>query len=272
MRAAEWINLVTFPCFMALAWVRPSLGARRRRKITAIGLGGAGLTLLGAFVLPRVVTPLAASVVRDWLPYLLLLMFYWQAGGFVTRVDHGFQNRLIRWDERFVTPILRWCSCQPVGCAALTVLELAYLFCYISMPLGLAALYLMRLGHEAARFWAAVLPATYFCYAMLPFLQTQPPRVLEKMLQPPRGNIRALNLWILGWGSIHANTCPSAHVASTMACAFVLVGLAPQVGVWFLLAAVLIALGTVFGRYHYGADAVLGTTAALVSYGISGVM
>ncbi|HSW39948.1 MAG TPA: hypothetical protein VLL97_10700, partial [Acidobacteriota bacterium] len=201
---AELINLVTFPCFVMLAWLRGDLDAKRRTKITAIGAGAVCLAVISAWLLPQALPPLAASVCRDWLPYLLMLMFYWQAGQFVTRVDLGFQNRLEQLDRRLVNPALNWCARNAVGRWILTYLELAYLFCYVSMPLGLAALYVMRMAHEADYFWTAVLLASYVCYGMLPFLQTMPPRMLEQTLQPPHGKVRGLNLWILQHASIHA--------------------------------------------------------------------
>ncbi|HSW39235.1 MAG TPA: phosphatase PAP2 family protein, partial [Acidobacteriota bacterium] len=73
--------------------------------------------------------------------------------------------------------------------------------------------------------------------------------------------------------SIHANTCPSAHVACTAACAFVLLSLAPPVGLVFLVIAVSISLGAVAGRYHYLADAILGWLVAILGYlAASGLM
>ena len=133
------------------------------------------------------------------------------------RSQRGVPGTAGELDWRIVAPALEWCKRSPVGPWILMVLELAYLLCYVSMPLGLAVLYLLRLRHLADWFWTVVLPATYACYAMLPFIQTQPPRVLPetRSVQPPPGKVRAFNLWILRHASIHANTFPSAHVAST---------------------------------------------------------
>jgi membrane-associated phospholipid phosphatase len=141
------------------------------------------------------------------------------------------------------------------------------------MPFGLAALYLLREGHKADQFWAIVLAATYPCYGMLPHFQTRPPRVLEEpwSMQVPRSRIRDFNLWILRHASIQANTVPSAHAASTMACALSLLILAPAwVGLIFLWIALSIAIGAVTGRYHYFVDVVLGCLAALAAFLIVG--
>jgi hypothetical protein len=98
---------------------------------------------------------------------------------------------------------------------------------------------------------------------MLQFLQTQLPRVLseKRSVQPPPNQVRALNLWILRHASIHANTCPSAHVASTTA---FLLRLAPGVGL--VAIAILILMGAVAGRYHYAADAIPGAMVALAAF------
>lgn len=267
MRAAEWINTLAFAFFVALAWWR-GLEPRRRAKVTAIGAVGLGATLIDAHVLPRLLAPLPASVCRDWLPSALLLTVYWQAGQFFTRVDQDIQRRLVGLDQRVVVPILAWCARSRAGNGILTYLELAYLFCYPFVPLSLAALYLLRLGHQADRFWAVVLAATYACYAMVPFVQTLPPRMLigPGSVAPPSNRVRTFNLWILRHASIHANTLPSAHVASSMACALVLLRLAPWEGLVFLAVAISIALGAVAGRYHYAADAVLGAIVAIAVF------
>jgi membrane-associated phospholipid phosphatase len=71
--------------------------------------------------------------------------------------------------------------------------------------------------------------------------------------------VRAFNLWILQRGSIQANTLPSAPVAISAACALSLLRFGPLwAGALFLWIAVSIALGAVFGRYHYTLDAILG--------------
>jgi membrane-associated phospholipid phosphatase len=83
----------------------------------------------------------------------------------------------------------------------------------------------------------------------------------------PCTGVRKFNLWILRHASIHANTFPSAHVASSTACALALLTLAPAwVGLIFLWITVSIAIGTVTGRYHYTADAILGSMVASVAF------
>jgi membrane-associated phospholipid phosphatase len=268
-RAAEVINLGTFLLFVILAWHRPKLARSRRVSITAIGVGGLAITLFVSQILPRLTTPLAASVTRDWIPYLLLLMFYWQAGQFVTHANTDFEARLARLDVILVAPFLERCARSRAGTWILTYLELAYLLCYVSLPMGLATLYMLHQGADAGRFWTVVLLAAYAAYGSVPFVQTRPPRALgEKWSEPLLGGkVRALNMAILRHASIHANTFPSGHVASTAACALILLRVAPLwVGLIFLVVALSIAVGAVAGRYHYAADAILGLIVAVAAF------
>ena len=73
----------------------------------------------------------------------------------------------------------------------------------------------------AEEFWNVVLPPAYACYATFPFVQTLPPRAIERDFepQPPPTPLRKLNLFVLRHLSIQANTFPSGHVAASLAVA-----------------------------------------------------
>jgi hypothetical protein len=275
LRASEWITLLAFSWFSVLGCCRRTLGRSRQVRIVAFGLSAVAVTVFVAVVLPRWVTPQTASIVRDWVPYLFLFLFYSQGGQFVTGADGELETRLARMDRRIVAPPLTWCARNPAGPWVLTYLELAYMSYYPVLPLSLVVLYLSGRQAEAAQFWTVVLLAAYGSCGTLPFIQLRPPRMLgEKWTDGlPSGRVRAFNLWILQRGSIQANTLPSAHVAITGACALSLLRLGPQpAGLIFLWIAVSIALGAVSGRYHYALDAILGflvAGAALLAGSIS---
>ena len=268
MRAAELIHIVVFCFFVSLAWIR-RLPLRRRAKVTAIGIAGLSATITACCLLPRLLPALAVSVVRDWLPAALVLLVYWQAGEFFMKVDQRFQDRLEQIDARMVAPLLRWLSRGRVGRWIAAYLELAYLLCYPMIPMSIGTLYVLRLARHADSFWVVVLVSTYLSYGALPFLQTLPPRMLaEPWLEPlPQTPVRRFNLWILRHASIHANTFPSAHVAASTGAALVLTSLAPwPVGLAFVAIAAGITVGTFAGRYHFAADAVVGSAVAAIVF------
>jgi membrane-associated phospholipid phosphatase len=269
LRGAEWITIPAFSWLMALAWRRRDLDRARRVNITALGAGGLALTVFVSVALPRLVPPLAASVTRDWIPLILLLAFYQQAGQFITHADTEFEARLERLDHSLVFPALEWCGRHAAGAWILTSLELAYMSYYVALPLAPATLYLLGQGRDIGRLWTTVMLASYGSLGLVPFVQMRPPRLLgeKTSVALPAGKVRAFNLWILRRGSIHANTFPSAHVAIATACALAMLELCPLwVGLGFMAIAIGIALGAVAGRYHYGVDAIVGVAFAFAAF------
>ncbi|MBS1858720.1 MAG: phosphatase PAP2 family protein [Acidobacteria bacterium] len=270
VRAAEGLSLLVFAWLVILAWRRSALGRARQVRITAIGAGAIALAVFASQALPRIVPPTVTSIARDWVPLLLLTLFYWQAGGFVTGADATFEGRLLKLDRRLIAPLLAWCARHPAaGVWFLTYAELAYLSYYGAMPLAIAVLYLTGCARSVDHFWTVVLLAAYGSCAVLPFIQTRPPRAIDPEWSAPpfSGRVRAFNLRILRSGSIQANTFPSAHVAIATACALGLLHVGPVwIGFAFLWMAASIALGAAAGRYHYTADAILGALTGAAAF------
>ncbi len=264
LRTSEWIAALAFISFIFLA-CRPGLNVEKRRKIWSTGSWGLACILLAALFLPELVGAYSASIVRDWLPCLLVFLFYRQAGQFVTRPKLELEAQLERLDLILVAPCLEWCMRQSFAPWILNYLEASYLSYYPVMPFSAAALYLSGRRSEADLLWTVVLLATCASCGMLAFVPTRPPRLMGEKWSASLGSgkLRALNLWILRRGSVQTNTFPSGHVAIAAACSLALwkVGLL-WIGLALLVVAVSIALGAVGGRYHYSADVILGFIAA----------
>jgi membrane-associated phospholipid phosphatase len=82
---------------------------------------------------------------------------------------------------------------------------------------------------------------------------------------------RRFNQAMLGGLGIHTSVFPSAHVAGAFGAAFNMMATLPEhrwVGRVLLVIAVLIATATVYGRYHYAADAVAGFLMCLAAIGL----
>lgn len=265
MRTTEWINLVFFSFFVIAAWLRP---LTRRRRMVIMAIGTTGIILIVAAQLAHLfLPPFAVSVARDWLPAALMPMVYWQAGRFSSRVNESFQTRLQRLDDNLLGSWMQNLAAKPVYRWVAASLELAYLSCYVLVPMGLGVLYLAHMRRQASEYWSVVLPATYPCYAFTAFVQTLPPRSLKTdSVRPIAGNIRTFNLWIVRRMSIQLNTFPSAHVTATLGGSLVLLHFVPGVGWAFLLVSIGIAFGAVLGRYHYAADVLLGAALAVAVY------
>jgi PAP2 superfamily len=249
----EWLSVLFFTFFSLLAWVRP-VEWRRRVNVTALGLGGVALILLGAF--------------RSILPLLLIPMAYWQTGQFTPPINQSLQIALARIDQmvwRMVdrsVPIRIRRGLQIYG-------EYAYIFCYPMVPSAVVVIYFAHAMDRVNEFWSVVLPPAYLCYATLPFFRTMPPRSLEKLrvLQVQRAGIRKFNLFIVRQVTHQANTFPSGHAAAAVAVALELTRVAtPAIGVIYGFVAVSILAGAFLGRYHYAMDVLLGAVLAVIGF------
>lgn len=272
LRTAEWINLIFF-CFLGgLALLVP---LPRSRRVTALLIGalGTGLALTAPF-LDRYLSPLAASIVRDWLPAPLILAAYHQGGQFFCRPMESLQSVLLRIDQRLFAFLGRSLGMNELPALVRAYFEIAYLFCYPLVPMGVGVLYLAQMRGCSDEFWAIVLPPTYLCYAMIPFFPTLPPWLLntERAVEGGGNRVRGANFFLLRHLSIKANTFPSAHVAASIATALALLHLVPSAGLVFLWMGISIAISTVSGRYHYALDAVAGAAVATATFALMNLL
>jgi membrane-associated phospholipid phosphatase len=264
MRTSEWIQGGFALILTAAAWLRPL--PMSRRWITTLLAAFAVAAIAAARYSAHLLTPPQVSILRDWLTVALLLVPYWQTGQFFLCPNEKFQSWLIESDRKLLKSIAPAAAAmsRPFRLA----MEYAYLSCYPLVPLGLAALY--AAGHRAdtATFWFIVLVPTYLCYAITPFFPALPARSIPgaQVLAPQKNTVRDLNQFVLKHGSIHAISFPSAHVASSLGVALVLLKLAPVAGILFLIASIAIAIAAVVGGYHYAIDVLLGAALTLIVY------
>ncbi len=271
MRAAESINLIFFSFFTVFSWLRP-IARPKRVEVHLIAVVGITLVVAAQFA-RQFVPPFTADVIRDWLPALLLPMMYWQAGRCAATVNKNFQDRLQQIDDKLLAPWISNLATHRGYKWFAATLEVAYLSCYVLVPMGLAVLYLAQMQNRSDDYWLVILPATYACYVFTACVPTLPPRrVKVDAVTPVNGNMRTLNLWFVKHVTTELNTFPSAHVTSTLGASLLLLELVPSVGWVFVLFSIGIALGAALGRYHYAADVVVGAALAVAVYGVHSVV
>ncbi len=263
MRTSEWIQIGFAVVLAVAAWIQP-LPANRRivvAQLAAFAIVAVFLARLSAHVL----SSRQVSILRDWLPVVLMLVPYWQTGRFFLGPNEKIQAQLENIDRRLLNLLPR--AIQNFVHHAHPSTEWAYMFCYPMVPLGLGALYIAGLRQYAGTFWFIVLVSTYLCYAITLFVPALPPRSLKgkhPAIAAPNYSGRAINLWVLKRGSIQAISFPSAHVASAMAISLVLLHYLPLAGMGFLFLTFWIAVGAVVGGYHYAIDVLLGAVLTLL--------
>lgn len=236
-----------------------------RRTQAAIATGAAAVVLFA----PRLWSGSpAADLVRDWLPALYLVIGYWLSGWYYVAPMERVEARFLQIDRWILGQDSGSALVETLPRAALEVLEFAYVTCFLFVPGGLLVLALAGHRDAADRFWTLVLLGEFGSFAMLPWIQTRPPRALEAQGAIDRRPLfmRHMNRLQVSTVSIGVNTFPSGHVAGALATAIAIAEVIPAWTPWLLGVVAAIAVAAVLGRYHFFIDAVAGALLTLVSW------
>jgi len=228
-------------------------GLRRRNQVRILG----GIAL-GMFILAVSVRLPPDGLANVWvLPPASLLVGYWTSGFLFVAPDPRAERLLARIDRDLRVQAIA----ARMPSLLVELLEFAYSGIYLLIPIALWLA--LRQGVGADRFWTTILLTDFICFGMLPWVQTRPPRAVG-FDTPWRSRWRIVNLRMLNASSVQVNTFPSGHAAEALACALLVSGGPAPVVAWMFFSAAAISAGTVFGRYHYAADALAGWVVALL--------
>jgi hypothetical protein len=255
---ATWqpATAIFFVYIAAVAAWQPGL-TRGKRALALAGAAVGAAAAMGTMAVPQ-------PVLDDWIvPPLVLLVAYWTSGLLYVSPMPRVEAALMRADRALA--IREVAAASPRMLAEL--LECAYLAVYPVVPLALAIHLTTAGAPDARRFWTVILVTDYICFGMLPWIQTRPPRLLEKG-QPWHARVRACNLRLLGHTSIKVNTFPSGHAAEALAAALLVATAPAAVFAAMLLVALAISAGAALGRYHYAADVFAGWIVAAAVWGL----
>lgn len=210
------------------------------------------------------------AVIRDWLPLTLILLAYREMGWFA-QPRPNFDNELawVAWDRLLLNQWGLKAAIESFGPALPAILEGAYALVYLIGPFGMVMLYSADRPERVNRFLTTLLLGTLLSYALFPYFPSEPPRTVFPGEAFPNFDTapRRFNWTVLAGQGMHTSVFPSAHVSGAFAAAFGLLAALPErkwAGRLLLVLAILIALATVYGRYHYAVD-------ALAGLGVSGI-
>jgi membrane-associated phospholipid phosphatase len=239
MRVSEWVVAVFFSWTTVLALVIPISGHMRAR------------VLLYEWT----------QTARDWVPQALMILAYKQMGWFAPGTHtYRFEHEWIVWDRLLLDDMGLRAMIESLGPVLPSLLELSYALVYAVPPITMAVIYAAGLRKRADTLLTIYLLGLFLCYAQFPFWPSEPPRAVFPGQDMPTVHtaVRSFNLWLVGNYGIHTSVFPSAHVSGAFAAAFGIAYLMPQrrriVLVYFVYA-ILVAIATVYGRYHYAVDA-----------------
>jgi membrane-associated phospholipid phosphatase len=110
------------------------------------------------------------------------------------------------------------------------------------------------------------------CYLVFVLWPVQGPRYLAAPQGAPEGPVRSLVLAILEGGSSRGAAFPSSHVAVAVTQTLLLLRYRRRLGIVLAGLTLLLALGAVYGGFHYAVDALAGAAVGAVAWFASGLI
>jgi membrane-associated phospholipid phosphatase len=212
-----------------------------------------------------------ASYSRDFAPIFYTLAAYREMNWFTPAVHaHRLERTWIVWDRRLLDAGHLRAAIESMGPLLPAFLELCYALVYAVALVSLLAIFANHRRDGVNLFWLAYLAGTLGVYALFPYFPSEPPRTVFSGADMPHITtaIREFNLFIVGGYGIHSSVFPSAHVSSALSAGWGLLAAIPKrrwIG-WTMAAyGILVAIATVYGRYHYAVDALAGIAVSLVA-------
>jgi membrane-associated phospholipid phosphatase len=266
VRVSEWVLAAYFAYVTALSLILPVQPGVPFRTIVV------NLSLLCFYaVLLRFRDTIAVEHLRNWIPLALMLLAYKEMGWLAPAShDHRLEQSWIVWDHLLLT---RWRLrnvIESAGPLFPTILELCYVLVYALPAFSMSMLYVYRKSCDAEYLLVIYLLGLFLSYVQFPFWPSEPPRIVFPGEDASAIDtlLRRFNHWILGGYGIHTSVFPSAHVSGAFAAAFALkriLGERPWLYRGVFIYATLVAIATVYGRYHYAVDAVAGVVVGTVA-------
>lgn len=236
--------------------------------VTPVGVGAAAmhwalLGVVGAATLVRGVP----GWLRAWAPLLVLFFLYAELPALIQAAGHPepLDELVIGWEQAVFggQPARAWAAAMPSFLLSET-LHLAYLSYYPIIYVVPAALWFARRRDEFSEAVLALLltfVACFVCYILFPvagprYLWTSP---------APDGPFRRLATWLLESGSSRGTAFPSSHVAVAVAQSVLAIRYFGSRGAVLVVFATGLALGAVYGGFHYAVDVVAGVVLGVVT-------
>jgi membrane-associated phospholipid phosphatase len=268
LRTNEWLLVAYFLLAAARAGVR---GAYAVAAFDA----SVPLVFVTIEIVERRVRRAWIDIARDWTPLAFLLPAYWNIDVFVApRSSYAFEFRWIGLDRVLLNEWHVRAMIESLGPLLPSVLEFSYLILYAMPPVLLGAVYQFSGRQRADQFLFTLFAGTLLAYSLLPLFPSESPRIFFSGQDLPTLTtvFRRANIWVLNACDIRTSVFPSGHVAAAFSCAFAAISAIPKkpwIGRLLLLYATVVAINTLYGRYHFAIDGLAGFGIAVLGWLIS---
>jgi len=232
------------------------LAGRDRVSALAILAHIAVLLAMGAVTFVRSVP----AWLRSWAPLLLLLFLYSEMPAIIAAAGHaGLRDApVIAWEAALFggQPATAWARAWPSALFS-ELVHGAYLL-YYPVIFAVPALLYRRGRRNDYHVAVGILLTTFIlCFLSYAAFPVAGPRYLWESAAPS-GPFRQLSVFLLESRSSQGTAFPSSHVAVATTQAVLATVLLGRRGLWCAAIAIGIAMGAVYGGFHYAIDILAG--------------
>jgi membrane-associated phospholipid phosphatase len=262
----------------------PLRGARAAALVAVIVyLGGSGLVLAGGGHRGLALLHAAGMLVAGWacldrrrfggtvgdlLPLVVAPVLYAEIPLLIAALGSSYRDALVQgWESAlFGTQPARVFATTVPNAALSELLHAGYLAYYPAIFVPPLLLYARGDRRGYAQTVAALTFAYVLCWTIFAFTPVEGPRYLWTA-DAPDGPMRRLAVALLAAGSSRGAAFPSSHMAVSVVQTVMALRWQPRIGAILAMVSVLVALGAVYGGFHYGVDMIAGAALGFVVAG-----
>ena len=211
---------------------------------------------------------------RDLLPLAVGPFLYVELRWLIPGLGRPHADAIVSGWESAVfhaNPAASWAPSMPYV-ALSEALHVAYASYYFLVLVPPILLYLRGRRTEYAWTMLALVLVYGLCFTTYLVFPVDGPRYLVGPAAAPDGPIRTFVLRLLEAGSSRGTAFPSSHVAASVVASLAALRYQPRVGVIVAVLTVGLALGTVYGGFHYAVDALAGGIVGLAAVLLASVL
>lgn len=208
-----------------------------------------------------------AAFLAEFYPVIVVTGLYTEVGMLNVAAGVSHDALVQSWDRALFgsQPSLDWIRAQPWPWMS-AVLHLAYMSYYLIVPGAPLGLWLSGRREAGRETLLRIMATFYVCYTGFLLFPVAGPRYLFPMAENAATDVAPAR-WvhsILQSGSAWGTAFPSSHVAVALVAALSALLAWRRLGVPLVVLSALLALGTVYGQFHYAIDAIAGAVVGVV--------
>jgi membrane-associated phospholipid phosphatase len=210
----------------------------------------------------------ALRPLRDLLPLSTGAFLYVELRWLIPAVGRPHADAVVVSWERLLFPGNPSATWAPAAAspALSELLHFAYASYYALVLVPPLVLYWRGRREGYAATLLALVVVYAICFSIYLVFPVDGPRFLHGPAAAPNGPVRAFVLHLLAAGSSRGTAFPSSHVAASVVASLCALRFQPRLGAAVALLTAGLALGTVYGGFHYAVDAVAGVAVGGVAW------